>query len=192
MTTPAQLSSSAIDSADPPSAASQADASAPPLLVRARSFAAPLISSESFHSGENALAHADGVAKILADIGSSEEIQAAAYLVYASEQLNRPEEIIGKAFGPEFARLAHEAVRLERAQRLSRMGREELSTPERARQQTENVRKMLLAFSRDLRVVLLRLASRLQTLRWFAAQRRALPPALLHYEIGRASCRERV
>lgn len=179
MTTPAQLSSSAIDSADPPSAASQADASAPPLLVRARSFAAPLISSESFHSGENALAHADGVAKILADIGSSEEIQAAAYLVYASEQLNRPEEIIGKAFGPEFARLAHEAVRLERAQRLSRMGREELSTPERARQQTENVRKMLLAFSRDLRVVLLRLASRLQTLRWFAAQRRALPPALL-------------
>lgn len=151
----------------------------PPLLARARSFAAPLISSESFHSGENALAHADGVAKILADIGSSEEIQAAAYLVYASEQLNRPEEIIGKAFGPEFARLAHEAVRLERAQRLSRMGREELSTPERARQQTENVRKMLLAFSRDLRVVLLRLASRLQTLRWFAAQRRALPPALL-------------
>ena len=154
MTTPAQLSSSAIDSADPPSAASQADASVPPLLARARSFAAPLISSESFHSGENALAHADGVAKILADIGSSEEIQAAAYLVYASEQLNRPEEIIGKAFGPEFARLAHEAVRLERAQRLSRMGREELSTPERARQQTENVRKMLLAFSRDLRVVL--------------------------------------
>jgi GTP pyrophosphokinase len=31
--------------------------------------------------------------------------------------------------------------------------------------QTENVRKMLLAFSRDLRVVMLRLASRLQTLR---------------------------
>ena len=36
--------------------------------------------------------------------------------------------------------------------------------------QTENVRKMLLAFSRDLRVVMLRLASRLQTLRF-------MPPA---------------
>ena len=35
--------------------------------------------------------------------------------------------------------------------------------------QTENVRKMLLAFSRDLRVVMLRLASRLQTLRYHAA-----------------------
>jgi len=44
--------------------------------------------------------------------------------------------------------------------------------------QTERVRKMLLAFSRDLRVVLLRLASRLQTLRWFAASKRPCPPEL--------------
>jgi GTP pyrophosphokinase len=41
--------------------------------------------------------------------------------------------------------------------------------------QIERVRKMLLAFSRDLRVVLLRLASRLQTLRWHAAARLACP-----------------
>jgi GTP pyrophosphokinase len=41
--------------------------------------------------------------------------------------------------------------------------------------QTERVRKMLLAFSQDLRVVLLRLASRLQTLRWYAASRQACP-----------------
>ena len=38
------------------------------------------------------------------------------------------------------------------------------------------VRKMLLAFSRDLRVVLLRLASRLQTLRFFAATKQPCPP----------------
>src|SRR5690606_448941 len=44
--------------------------------------------------------------------------------------------------------------------------------------QTENVRKMLLAFSRDLRVVLLRLASRLQTLRYCAASRRPVSPAM--------------
>jgi GTP pyrophosphokinase len=37
---------------------------------------------------------------------------------------------------------------------------------------------MLLAFSRDLRVVLLRLASRLQTLRWHAASKRPCPPEL--------------
>jgi len=44
--------------------------------------------------------------------------------------------------------------------------------------QTENVRKMLLAFSRDLRVVMLRLASRLQTLRHYAASKRQVPSAL--------------
>ena len=37
---------------------------------------------------------------------------------------------------------------------------------------------MLLAFSRDLRVVLLRLASRLQTLRWFAASKTPCPADL--------------
>jgi GTP pyrophosphokinase len=41
-----------------------------------------------------------------------------------------------------------------------------------------NVRKMLLAFSRDLRVVLLRLASRLQTLRYYAATAMCPHPAL--------------
>ena len=161
----------------PPAAPAAAEASPPhwpegSLPAQARAFAAPLICSENFTSGENMLEHADGVARILADIGSPEDMQAAAYLVYASDQLSRPQEVIGKAFGPEFARLAQEAVRLERAQRLSRVGREELSSPERARQQTENVRKMLLAFSRDLRVVLLRLTSRLQTLRWCALRDR--------------------
>jgi GTP pyrophosphokinase len=37
---------------------------------------------------------------------------------------------------------------------------------------------MLLAFSRDLRVVMLRLASRLQTLRWHAVQKTAAPPSM--------------
>jgi GTP pyrophosphokinase len=39
---------------------------------------------------------------------------------------------------------------------------------------------MLLAFSRDLRVVLLRLASRLQTLRWHAASKQAVPARAGH------------
>jgi GTP pyrophosphokinase len=44
--------------------------------------------------------------------------------------------------------------------------------------QTERVRKMLLAFSKDLRVVLLRLASRLQTLRWHASSKTPCDNAL--------------
>ncbi|MEG1456469.1 MAG: HD domain-containing protein, partial [Comamonas sp.] len=44
--------------------------------------------------------------------------------------------------------------------------------------QTETVRKMLLGFSRDLRVVLLRLASRLQTLRYYAASKHPVSPGI--------------
>ncbi|HOV20442.1 MAG TPA: HD domain-containing protein, partial [Ottowia sp.] len=147
---------------------------------RARAFAEPLLAGETTASGENLLAHADAVADILAGIGGAESIQAAAYLGYACAQLNRPEEVIGKAFGENFARLALETARLEQLQQRSRAGRVDQPTDsEQASQQTEAVRKMLLAFSRDLRVVLLRLASRLQTLRWCAAQRLPLAPSVL-------------
>ena len=150
------------------------------LRARARAFAEPLLAGETTASGENVLSHSDAVADILAGIGGSEALQAAAYLSYASAQLNRPEEVIGKAFGDSGARLAIETSRLEQLQQRSRASRQELSADtEQASQQTEFVRKMLLAFSRDLRVVLLRLASRLQTLRYYAAARRAPPPGLL-------------
>ncbi|HOB66647.1 bifunctional (p)ppGpp synthetase/guanosine-3',5'-bis(diphosphate) 3'-pyrophosphohydrolase [Ottowia sp.] len=150
------------------------------MRARARAFAEPLLAGETTSSGENVLAHADATADILAGIGGSDEIQAAVYLSYASAQLNRPDEVIGKAFGEGFARLAIEASKLERVQQRSRASRQELSgDSEQAGQQTEFVRKMLLAFSRDLRVVLLRLASRLQTLRWCASARKPPSPTLL-------------
>ncbi len=148
--------------------------------ARARAFAAPLIGDELTAAGESVLVHADGVADILASIGGSEAMQAAAYLGYASWQLNRPAEVITKAFGESFATLALETAKLEKLQQRSRDGRPELSSDsDQAGQQTENVRKMLLAFSRDLRVVLLRLASRLQTLRYCASVRRPPSPSLL-------------
>ena len=147
---------------------------------RARAFAEPLLAGETTATGENLLTHADAVADILAGIGGAESIQAAAYLGYACAQLSRPEEVIGKAFGENFARLAIETARLEQLQQRSRAGRADQPTDsEQAGQQTEAVRKMLLAFSRDLRVVLLRLASRLQTLRWCTAQRLPLAPSVL-------------
>ena len=59
------------------------------------------------------LAHADAAADILAEIGGSEAIQAAVYLSYACGQLSRPDEVIGKAFGEGFARLALETHKLE-------------------------------------------------------------------------------
>jgi GTP pyrophosphokinase len=142
-------------------------------LARSRAFAEPLLGSELLDTGENILAHADAVADILRVIGGSEAMQAASYLVYACDHLNKPQEVIAKAFGDSFAALAMETtklVRVQRQARLARMALQRSQTPlaQPGAVQTENVRKMLLAFSRDLRVVMLRLASRLQTLRFFA------------------------
>jgi len=147
-------------------------------LVRARNFAEPLIAGEQLDSGENTLAHADAVAAILKVIGGSEAMQAASYLVHACGHLNKPQEVIAKAFGENFATLAVETTQLMRVQHQARVAQASGQMVDDPAVQTENVRKMLLAFSRDLRVVMLRLASRLQTLRYYAASKRPVSPGI--------------
>ena len=150
----------------------------PQALARARAFAEPLIAGETLDSGENALAHADAVAAILRGIGGSEAMQAATYLVYTCEHLHRPHDVIAKAFGENFATLAVETTKLVRVQRQALAAASSAHLIDDPALQTENVRKMLLAFSRDLRVVMLRLASRLQSLRFHAASRTPVAPAM--------------
>jgi GTP pyrophosphokinase len=147
-------------------------------LQRTRAFAEPLIAHETLDTGENTLAHADAVAAILRSIGGSEAMQAASYLVYACDHLNRPQEVIEKAFGESYATLAVETTKLVKVQRLSRAAAGGSHISPGAASQTENIRKMLLAFSRDLRVVMLRLASRLQSLRYYAAAKLPVPQAV--------------
>ena len=147
-------------------------------LARARAFAEPLISGETLDTGENTLAHADAVAAILKSMGGSEAMQAASYLVYACQHLNKPQDVISKAFGESFAALAMETTKLVRVQQLSRAAESSAQLVDDPKAQNENVRKMLLAFSRDLRVVMLRLASRLQTLRYHAACKTIAPPSV--------------
>ena len=149
----------------------------PQALLRARAFAEPLLIGATLDTGEDVLSHADAVSVILAQIGGSQAMQAASYLAYACEYLNKPEEVITKAFGATYADLAIETTRLVRVQRQARAVAADAPVKSL---QTENVRKMLLAFSRDLRVVLLRLASRLQTLRYFAASKQPVPHGLAH------------
>ncbi len=147
-------------------------------LQRARAFAEPLLAGETLDSGENTLAHADAVAQILRQLGSSETMQAAIYLVHTCAHLTRPEEIIAKAFSPNFAQLAVETTKLMHVQRVAREAHSTRMPMDSTQLQTENVRKMLLAFSRDLRVVLLRLASRLQTMRYYASVKKPVSPAM--------------
>jgi len=148
------------------------------VLVRARAFAEPFLSGEYLDTGENMLEHADAVASILDTMSSGNDVKAASYLVYACPHLSRPREVIAKTFGDEFASLAVETNKLVEVQRLSRTAASSAQLQDDPRAQTENVRKMLLAFSKDLRVIMLRLASRLQTLRYFASAKKEVPIAL--------------
>ena len=150
------------------------------LLERARAMAEPLLVGETFDGGENNWQHAQAMAGILAGIGGSAALQAACYLVYACDHLSKPAEVLGKAFGTGLACLAIETHKLLHVQRQARRGMRAAGADAGAgtAMASENVRKMLLAFSRDLRVVLLRLASRLQTLRHMAAHKVAVPPDL--------------
>ncbi|MGZ5195797.1 MAG: HD domain-containing protein, partial [Ramlibacter sp.] len=125
-------------------------------LARSRAFAEPFISAETFDTGENTLAHADAVAAILKAMGGSEAMQAASYLVYAVAHLNKPQEVIAKAFGDNYAALAMETNKLVHVQQQARAAEDSAQLVDDPKVQTENVRKMLLAFSRDLRVVMLR------------------------------------
>jgi GTP pyrophosphokinase len=149
-------------------------------LERARSFAQPLLAPQLLDSGENALDHADGMALILRNMGGDEALQACAYLVYASDHLQKPQEALSRAFGPDVARLAQSVTQLNQLQRQARIGGSSYGAAS-ARGRVESIRRMLLAFSRDLRVVLVRLASRLQTLR-FRAQTRTPPDASMAQE----------
>jgi GTP pyrophosphokinase len=148
------------------------------VLVRARAFAEPFLSGEHLDTGENMLDHADAVVAILDTLNSGDDVKAASYLVYACPHLSRPQEVIAKTFGKEFASLAIETTKLVEVQRMSRMASSSAQLQDDPRAQTENVRKMLLAFSKDLRVIMLRLASRLQTLRYFASVKKEVPSAL--------------
>ena len=148
------------------------------VLTRARAFAEPFLAGEFLDTGENILDHADAVAAILETMNSGSDVKAASYLVYACPHLSRPQEIIAKTFGNEFALLAVETTKLVEVQRISRAASSAAQLQNDPRSQTENVRKMLLAFSKDLRVIMLRLASRLQTLRYFASAKKPVPEAL--------------
>ncbi len=137
-------------------------------VVRARQFAEPLLSGMKQTGGEPALTHADGVVSLLAGMGATDDMQAAVYLAYGAAVLNQPAETLTASFGEGLASLAISANKLFQLQQAAR------DTKSQSRStllQIENVRRMLLAFSKDLRVVMLLLASQLVSLRFATAQK---------------------
>ncbi len=136
------------------------------LIQKTKGFAEPLLAELVLTNGERALDHAHSVVEIIQNIGGSEELKAASYLVFVCDQLNKPMDLMSNSFGLPMAKLAFETHRILQ---LLRQANSNKLGADQGRLQIENVRRMLLAFSRDIRVVILLLASQLQTLRYAAS-----------------------
>lgn len=144
-------------------------------------FATTLYGAGTLSTGEALAAHALGTVRILDAVRADAAARSAGLLFAAAERLAKPEEQLREKFGDEIATIVvgvRQLARLSSATRpvyrapvpLAPGAPRDVASPDaKARErQAETLRKMLLAFSTDIRVVLVRLASRLQTLRWFA------------------------
>jgi len=128
------------------------------LILRAQAFARPLYEERLLSTGEPVWPHALGLGASLASIGVDPAAQAAGVLFAVPKLLDDPERLKAE-FGDEIAGLAAGVEKLYKLRVLTRAS---------AGEQNEILRKMVLGMVEDIRVVLIRLASRTQTLRWFA------------------------
>ena len=128
------------------------------LIGRALEFAEPLYAGQVLSTGEPVWPHALGLGASLASAGLDPAARAAGVLFAAPKHLQGTDQL-RERFGEEIAALASGVERLYRLRVLTRGS---------AQEQNEILRKMVLGMVEDVRVVLIRLASRTQTLRWFA------------------------
>lgn len=142
------------------------------LLRRAAEWSSQTLGDQCTPSGERLIDHALCAAKILSGLQADPATRTAALLV-ATLEVSQPAlsqvrqlDAIKEQFGSEIARLVQGTRELLR---LSGIASGASDGADDAPMQKEMLRKMLLAMAADLRIVLLRLASRLQTLRWHAS-----------------------
>jgi GTP pyrophosphokinase len=123
----------------------------------ARRVVEPVYKGAYLPTGERCLEHADGMVEILKTVGKDDELFAAAYLFHSKDLIRDSSEWIEKTFGTSVKRLVEDFQRLMQINNKTRQSDGESG----AMIQPEEIRRMLLAMCTDLRVVVLRLASRL-------------------------------
>lgn len=118
-------------------------------------------------TGAPLLHHALGAAAILIDMNMDAETVAATILHAVPEYAQDWREMLAGRVGAGVIALVEGISRMEQIQQLSEMGEAQNKerNPEGQAQQIESLRKMLLAMVQDIRVVLIKLAERTQTLR---------------------------
>ncbi len=144
-------------------------------LDRTLALVEPLYQGKSLATGEAFLAHARGTAQIVAPLRGDTDLLCAACLFGVHDVLRDPDEWLRARFGADVAKLVTDLRQLMKLSELTRKQGDLGTKKHGADDQAEALRRMLLAMANDLRVVLLRLASRLQTLRYYAASKQAGP-----------------
>ena len=124
------------------------------LVRRAYIFSARAHQGQTRLSGESYLIHPLDVAKILAELKLDAATVAAGILHDTIEDTSSTTEEIQSLFGDEVAKLVDGMTKLSRIELQSREERE-----------AQNFRKMIVAMSNDIRVILIKLADRLHNMR---------------------------
>ena len=119
-------------------------------------------------SGEPYIIHPLSVALILASLGMDEASIVAAILHDTVEDTDMTKEDVAREFGDTVAELVEGVTKIGRVQIQTKNDDGEnvrIQLPTKEEQQAENIRKMLIAMSRDIRVIIIKLADRLHNMR---------------------------
>ncbi|GAB3515083.1 RelA/SpoT family protein [Pseudoxanthomonas daejeonensis] len=130
-----------------------------PMLREAWRVGAAAHAGQTRKSGEPYITHPVAVAGVLAELGLDVETLIAAILHDTIEDTPLRREEIAAQFGADVADLVDGVTKLDK-----------LKFRDRQEAAAESFRKMLLAMSRDLRVIMIKLADRLHNMRTLGAQ----------------------
>ncbi len=139
-------------------------------LMEVLDFIEPVYRGKSVTTGQDAFDFARGVVVTLAQLNTDADTRIAGLLFELPAIDRKLAESIEPRFGKEIADLVSGIRQLMRLHDQT-FGYQELggkNASQQASEQLEALRKMLLAMASDMRVVLVRLASRVTTLRYFA------------------------
>ncbi|MGH2692639.1 MAG: HD domain-containing protein, partial [Actinomycetota bacterium] len=123
-------------------------------VQRAYEFAAKSHRGQVRKSGEPFIRHPLEVTHVLADLGMDTATLVAALLHDVVEDTDMGLEVIEREFGEEVARMVDGVTKLDK-----------ITYRSREQEQAENVRKMVVAMARDIRVLIVKLADRLHNMR---------------------------
>jgi GTP pyrophosphokinase len=145
-------------------------------VLHALDFAAPFYAGKRVLTGQDAFQFSQAVASVLAMLKTDADTRIVGLLFALPALDSTAAARIEAQFGKEIADFIAGVQQLIRLHTLTFSRRQDAMRGKNAAQeasaQVETLRKMLLAMASDMRVVLVRLASRITTLRYFTEQKR--------------------